>query len=101
MFVTWQIAPLFQVGMESFCNLLKMKVYCFFFLFISSKDSTIEYDDALLYAAGILILNGINTILFNQFFLISSQNGMRARVAVCSIIYRKVSFFLFNLSNLV
>ncbi|XP_055304324.1 ATP-binding cassette subfamily C member 4-like [Sitodiplosis mosellana] len=53
------------------------------------KDSTIKYEDALLYASGILILNAINTILFNQFFLISSHNGMKTRVAVCSLIYRK------------
>lgn len=60
-------------------------------LFICSEDSTMKYEDALLYASGILILNAINTILVNQFFILGFHNGMKVRVAVCSLIYRKVS----------
>lgn len=55
-----------------------------------SEDSTMKYDDALMYACGIVILNAFNTILVNQFVMIAFHNGMKVRVAVCSLIYRKV-----------
>ncbi|XP_055306698.1 ATP-binding cassette sub-family C member 4-like [Sitodiplosis mosellana] len=53
------------------------------------KDSTMTYEDALMYACGIVILNALNTILVNQFVMIAFHNGMKVRVAVCSLIYRK------------
>lgn len=60
--------------------------------FNNSKDSTMAYQDAMIYATGIIGLNAINTLLVNQFFIIGFHNGMKVRVAVCSLIYRKVSF---------
>lgn len=45
--------------------------------------------DALLYAGGIILLNGLNAILINQFFILAMHNGMKVRVSVCSITYRK------------
>lgn len=53
--------------------------------------SSITYNDALLYAVGILFFNGTQTIGSNQAYMYGYHNAMKVRVAVCSIIYRKVS----------
>lgn len=53
------------------------------------KDSTMSHRDAVLYAVAIVVLTGINAILVNQFFVLAMHNGMKVRVSVCSIIYRK------------
>lgn len=53
------------------------------------KDSTMSHRDALLYAGAIIALNGANALLVNQFFILAMHNGMKVRVSVCSIIYRK------------
>jgi ATP-binding cassette, subfamily C (CFTR/MRP), member 4 len=48
-----------------------------------------EYSDALWAAGSIVFLNGCSAIFINQFVLAGFQNGMKVRVAVCSLIYRK------------
>lgn len=57
--------------------------------FCFSADTDTEYSDALLYATGIVVLNGLNAIALNQVYNLSYHNGMKVRVAVCSLIYRK------------
>lgn len=47
--------------------------------------------EAMLYASGMVFLNGIGVLTINQLFMVGYYNGMKARIAVCSIIYRKVS----------
>lgn len=48
-----------------------------------------SHTHAILYATGIIVLNGANALLVNQFFISAMHNGMKVRVSVCSIIYRK------------
>lgn len=56
-----------------------------------SEDSNMTYVDAAIYANGILILNAINAIAVNRFITLGWVNGMKVRIAVCSLIYRKVT----------
>lgn len=62
------------------------------------KDTDIAYHDAIWYAVGLLTLNGLNALFMSQISLLAFHNAMNIRVAVCSLIYRKVFFHSFCLS---
>lgn len=47
------------------------------------------HEMALYYAGGIVLVNAMGSLILNHFFLNSFHYGMKVRVAVCSIIYRK------------
>ncbi|KAJ6642101.1 ATP-binding cassette sub-family C member 4 [Pseudolycoriella hygida] len=52
-------------------------------------DSNMPYEEAVYYAVGIVGLNALNAIVVNQYYMGGFHNGMKVRVAVCSVIYRK------------
>lgn len=58
------------------------------------KDTNIAYHDAILYAVGLVALNGLNALFLNHVLLLSFHNSMKVRVAVCSLVYRKVCFLI-------
>lgn len=43
-------------------------------------------------------MNALNVLFFNHMNQISYHNGMKVRVAVCSLIYRKVTLFNYEIS---
>lgn len=49
-----------------------------------------RYEDAMIYASGIVLVALISAIMANQFFIAGFHTGMKVRVAICSIMYRKV-----------
>lgn len=55
-----------------------------------------SHANAVLYATGLVIINAATILFSGQVFLISSQIGMKIRVAVCSIIYKKVFIFSYK-----
>lgn len=47
------------------------------------------YHNALMLAAGIVILSALNSLILNHIYQVSFHFGLQLRVAVCSLIYRK------------
>jgi len=56
------------------------------------KNSVETYENALWYAAGICIVSGVNGISYNQIIYGAYHVGANVRVAVCSVVYRKVGY---------
>ncbi|XP_052868167.1 ATP-binding cassette sub-family C member 4-like [Anopheles cruzii] len=53
------------------------------------KDTDVTRESAFYYAGTIVLLNALSVVTINQYVLGSFQNGMKVRIAVCSVIYRK------------
>lgn len=56
-----------------------------------SENSDMTYTDAFIYANGIVLLNAINGFVLSQYSSFGYNNGTKVRIAVCSMIYRKVT----------
>lgn len=56
-----------------------------------SKDSDMTQADALKYGSAICFMAAVPGIAYLHYFYLVFLNGVRIRVAVCSLIYRKVS----------
>lgn len=62
-------------------------MYVFYSLFRS--ETQVTYNQALAYSIGIVALNATSALVNNHIFQTSFHNGMKVRVAVCSLVYRK------------
>lgn len=54
-----------------------------------TPGSAVTKNEALFSAAAIVIMNSLNSISTNQFIFQAFSNGMKVRLATCSLIYRK------------
>uniref|UniRef100_A0A182NL50 Uncharacterized protein n=1 Tax=Anopheles dirus TaxID=7168 RepID=A0A182NL50_9DIPT len=68
---------------------LAQPIFLGWLLLYFRKDSEVTRESAFLYAGAIVFLNALSVITINQYVLGSFQNGMKVRIAVCSVIYRK------------
>lgn len=59
------------------------------------SNSDVSHSDAVLFASCMVLLNGIGALTINQLFITGYHNGMKVRIAVCSMIYRKVYYIIF------
>lgn len=55
-----------------------------------SKDSVMTQDDALNYGTSIFVMTVVLGIFAMHYTFLGSYYGTRIRVAICSLIYRKV-----------
>uniref|UniRef100_A0A182JGX3 Uncharacterized protein n=1 Tax=Anopheles atroparvus TaxID=41427 RepID=A0A182JGX3_ANOAO len=53
------------------------------------EESTMTYREALHYAGGMLAVRAVIVLCDNQYNIISCLTGVRTKIAVCSVIYRK------------
>lgn len=71
-------------------------LYSYSFIYLSSifsEDPQISNEQGLWCAGGFLTIIGLNAILNNQIVMSAFHNGMKIRVSICSIVYRKVRDF--------
>lgn len=50
------------------------------------------HDEAMKYAFIMIALSAANGVIHNHYFMGQYHNGMKVRVAVCNLIYKKVIF---------
>lgn len=58
--------------------------------FSCSKDRGISHKQAIMYAVGIVVLKALSALFLTHEFYLAFHNGMKVRLAVCGLVYRKV-----------
>lgn len=64
-----------------------------------SPGSNMQINEALMYAGGLVVCSLLYTIIHHPYYLEVMHVGMRARIAVCSAIFRKVFDRFFYILN--
>lgn len=62
---------------------------CSTYIVFFRADTTVTYNEALFYASGIIVSNVLKLIVDNHIIQFAYVIGMRMRLAVCSLFYRK------------
>lgn len=60
-------------------------------VFHSREDRDLPIDQLIWYAGALIASLGLNMILTSETYITAYHCGMKMRVAICSIVYRKVS----------
>lgn len=81
---------LFSMYILLFTISVKMyTIFCCCFLFFCRKNTETTYQEAVLYAVGILLLNAISALANNHFLQAAIHISMRCRAAVVGLVYSK------------
>lgn len=61
---------------------------------LTEPRSQIQQAEAIFFASGILLVSAISIFVTHPYMMAALHQGMKIRVACCSIIYRKVGNFM-------
>lgn len=84
----YTILALYQLVTDIFIRLTQ-PLFLGWLLEYFAPNSTVNKNWAFFYASILISLSGIGAICVNQFMVTSFMNGMKVRLATCSLIYRK------------
>ena len=62
-----------------------------------TPGTTITLSEAYGYAGGIILCTVLSVLIMNPFWMAILHIGMKLRVACCSLVYRKVLHFIYNI----
>lgn len=65
------------------------------------KDPVETYETAMWYGAGLCVASVLNMLCFNHLIYRAYHVGLKIRVAVCSLVYRKVGEARFRFGAIV